>query len=598
MSVINRLSKLIFIVALCFTNQLYGQLVTINIPVSYDSYTDSKGDTLNFGSDTTMHTGVFTNGGTGYYNRAFMYFDLSSIPAGTTVDNAEIRAVMSSGSTWSQDWDVKRVTETWYEDSITHTNMPTISDGADYGYWSYSAIGSDTVTFAVGAILRDIHWGMKENFGFVIESLDETDTTGNNLTLYSGECVDTVLRPFLRVEYYFPIELDVVTIVHESDSAAADGSITVSPIYGSENYTYSWVNSSGTVLSTDSILDSLSYGWYGLHITGTEDDELYQAFLVGTDCRSVDIDFRSSSDYADFATTSELPWGGIDKPNVNYGNYAHFLTLDWKYGGTWGKSYSYLDLQLWIDDRFTIEKSDLTLYGRNHYISAWTTNESELIKVTEPWVEDAITYNNSPATTESLLVFIDSTSTSTQNRTVDISDFCDSWKTDNNANYGMRLQLDTFANTFITKQHYYSPNNGSTAIRPLVEFTVNLEYNNTPLTCNPELRSHKSLQSGWSSSYATASNGEVKFSFTENYAVDTALYLAINIYDEDLDEVASCSSGGFTTTGMTAFKYDYGYNEYTLDLTGISAITTGNFYFMEVINSKGDKKYLKFYYED
>ena len=66
------------------------------------------------------------------YNRTFIMWDLSSIPAGSTIDDAEFRIYCSQFyGTPSGQMAYYRVTEAWSETTVCYSNMPAFTtDGA------------------------------------------------------------------------------------------------------------------------------------------------------------------------------------------------------------------------------------------------------------------------------------------------------------------------------------------------------------------------------------------------------------------------------------------------------------------------------------
>lgn len=93
-----------------------------------------------------------------------------------------------------------------------------------------------------------------------------------------------------------------------------------------------------------------------------------------------------------------------------------------------------------------------------------------------------------------------------------------------------------------------------------------------------------------------AVESKLRFEFDGEYDVNTTTFLAYNIYEENRTVLASAANDGTVTGGASALNYNYDDNRYTLDLSGVS-LTTDKYYLLEVIDSKGDKKYLKFLFK-
>lgn len=98
--------------------------------------------------------------------------------------------------------------------------------------------------------------------------------------------------------------------------------------------------------------------------------------------------------------------------------------------------------------------------------------------------------------------------------------------------------------------------------------------------------------------YAVTVGGTLKFAFNEEYKIPGDQYIALSVYDLNQNVIASVSSSG-TLTGATAamrLPYVFDDNICQLPLTGVSGLTNGNYYLLEVKTSTGEKRYLRFLY--
>ena len=305
-----------------------------------------------------------------------------------------------------------------------------------------------------------------------------------------------------------------------------------------------------------------------------------EAFLIGVDCDTVSISFETSPEYTSHAYVSSHPdFNGIDQRMVNYGNNRFFRTWEWLSQGEWSDLYSFTKFHLWIDPRFTISTADLELQGSNHN-SAYRTNEAELLKVTEAWDEEVITYNSQPSSDTTILVFMDSTSSTTQDRTVDISDFCNYWKANNTLNYGVKFQLELY-NDVRARQRFHSPNATASTDRPVIEFFLDLYQGGTPAYCHPV---YVNLERKLSGAKHIAQVDHIYFAYDNEYASASA----------NLDYQIFANGNRLTPVmdGTTdALALNSGSNEFKLD---VSSLTTGDIYLLQVTNDKGEKRYLRF----
>lgn len=473
------------LIVLFYSINGYGQLTTVTINTNKDSYIDSRYATTNYGNSTILNVGTYLYRGLGpYYRRTFVEFDVSSLPANAVVYSAEIKMRRTTTVSGTNPWRTKLITSTWSETGVTASNQPSISNNAGDVSSSYSS-SNDTISFDVSSMVQRMIYGQADNYGWCIQVLDETYGGTSGTTFYSSE--SSTFTPYLEVKYYLPLSISDVSITHESSIDAKDGEISLTVNNGSGSYSYNWIDGSkGTTISTSSSVSGIGYGWYGLHVTGTYGEELYYAFLVGTKCEEVTINFESSAEYTDNAFLYNLFYNGVDYGDNNYGDYTYLKTQRWTYSGTWMSGKSLLRFNLWMDDAFKINQADMTMYGASHS-TLGGSNAAELNLVTEYWDQDLVTWNTGPSTSASIDVDIPATTSSTQNNTVDLTNFWNNWKIDNSQNYGLILQLQNF-NNYYHEQRYHSPSTSTSANRPDLVFKLELTKDSyTTMTWDPDI---------------------------------------------------------------------------------------------------------------
>jgi len=90
---------------------------------------------------------------------------------------------------------------------------------------------------------------------------------------------------------------------------------------------------------------------------------------------------------------------------------------------------------------------------------------------------------------------------------------------------------------------------------------------------------------------------KLRVKYDEEYSLQADKKLYYNIYNKLHTVVASASEGGtLSPAGSPVPDIDYGENYLTLDLASLT-LTIGDFYLLEVINRKNEKRYLKFIVE-
>jgi len=125
--------------------------ITLN-PVA-DAYVYSASPTTNYGTATTLYVGSQSTSATG---RALFRFDLSSIPAGATVQSATFQAylVQSSSSPTTLDVELKRIDAPWQEMAVIWNTQPGYT-GANNVTGVGTAVAAIDAGSAGGAPLDD-----------------------------------------------------------------------------------------------------------------------------------------------------------------------------------------------------------------------------------------------------------------------------------------------------------------------------------------------------------------------------------------------------------------------------------------------------------
>lgn len=108
---------------------------------------------------------------------------------------------------------------------------------------------------------------------------------------------------------------------------------------------------------------------------------------------------------------------------------------------------------------------------------------------------------------------------------------------------------------------------------------------------------HAELKKKLDGGFTLAVEDQLKFTYDEEYAVSPS-YLPFNIYDKQRSIVASSDLLGVTTGISSPLNYQEDDARYIIDLSTVSGMPEGEFYTLEVIDTKGNKKYLKFFYKN
>lgn len=139
-------------------------------------------------------------------------------------------------------------------------------------------------------------------------------------------------------------------------------------------------------------------------------------------------------------------------PDHNIGNDDDLSIMAWTYYGSGydeGKKRAFLEFDLSdLPSDAGILEAKLSLYNNPNSRDNWGShsgnNEVLLQRVTEPWAEYTLTWNNQPATSSVGAVSIPKSSSANQDyEGIDITDFVKDWHADPTTNFGMLLRLKT-----------------------------------------------------------------------------------------------------------------------------------------------------------
>ncbi|MDJ0917710.1 MAG: DNRLRE domain-containing protein [Woeseiaceae bacterium] len=185
-----------------------GTQSTVAYSVDQDAYVKEEASSQNFGSEAEL--GVIEKGND--HRRALYRFDLSSLPAGTTINNAVFKLYMIDGPT-KGDVKVYRITSDWQEDSVTWTDIASEYDGAQVEALIPDDTASNSeVHLNLTSLVQQWINGAVPNYGVLLLS-----DANNDLSQYaSKEYGDIDKRPVLEVTTFSgqlaasPATIDVI----------------------------------------------------------------------------------------------------------------------------------------------------------------------------------------------------------------------------------------------------------------------------------------------------------------------------------------------------------------------------------------------------
>lgn len=141
------------------------------------------------------------NSQSGKNQRAFVRFDISTIPAGSTVRSAT-QTLCTGWVSPGRVYDLHRVTASWAELTVTWNNQPAVAAAATTTLTVPSTTGCVTLT-----VTSDVQaWvnGTASNFGWRLKDQVEGNTPGRGTGFRSKEYTTAADRPQLEVTYLPP----------------------------------------------------------------------------------------------------------------------------------------------------------------------------------------------------------------------------------------------------------------------------------------------------------------------------------------------------------------------------------------------------------
>lgn len=163
------------------------------------------------------------------------------------------------------------------------------------------------------------------------------------------------------------------------------------------------------------------------------------------------------------------------RPTMNYGAYADFLICAWTYQGNPGSVRALVSFDLaCIPPGVTIVNATMNLY---HYQSPMNVGHSNLSapatawleRITQPWSESTVTWNNQPATTLTNRISIPASVSPTQNYSIDVTTLVIDMINDpaNSDGFMFRQQTESYYRSLL----FASSNMGNPALHPKLVVT-------------------------------------------------------------------------------------------------------------------------------
>jgi len=166
-----------------------------------DSYVDQYEPGLNFGTADLMGVRSWKVGPTGRNQRSFVQFDISSIPASSTVSSATLTLCATAVPGSTRTYDVHGVTASWGETTITWSAQPAVAASATASATTPASAGC--MSWDVAADVQAWVNGTATNYGWRVKDQTE-DANGLASQFRTHENATVAERPTLEVTYTPP----------------------------------------------------------------------------------------------------------------------------------------------------------------------------------------------------------------------------------------------------------------------------------------------------------------------------------------------------------------------------------------------------------
>jgi hypothetical protein len=192
---------------ICYTVPCTTLVLQPNAAAGKDAYLNSLTPNVNGGTVEDFDAEAWTNGGNPVVLRSSIEFDLSSVPAGTTITSANLTLYFNptslNGSDHSQlsgsnaSW-LRRITSSWQENTITWNNQPSTTTYNEVNIPAHTTPQQDYVLDVTAAIQGMVDTP-SANFGFMI--MLQTEQFYRALLFATSDHPNSAVHPKLEICY-------------------------------------------------------------------------------------------------------------------------------------------------------------------------------------------------------------------------------------------------------------------------------------------------------------------------------------------------------------------------------------------------------------
>ncbi|HTA27717.1 MAG TPA: DNRLRE domain-containing protein [Bacteroidia bacterium] len=205
-----KFTKISFILTALFSNMgmLINAQTTLHLRSNASDYLDNYTPTLNQGTSKEIDAIAWTAGGTPFVSRSVLNFDLSAIPAHSTIlsaylslwgdtntGNAEGDSYLSGSNAWL----IQRVTSSWNANTVNWNTQPTTTVTNEVSMPQSTSIYEIFNNINVTALMQDIINNSPNNYGLLFRL--QTESYYRSMVFCSSQYPDTNEIPLLVITY-------------------------------------------------------------------------------------------------------------------------------------------------------------------------------------------------------------------------------------------------------------------------------------------------------------------------------------------------------------------------------------------------------------
>ncbi len=181
----------------------------------------------------------------------------------------------------------------------------------------------------------------------------------------------------------------------------------------------------------------------------------------------------------------------LNAGNNNYDTYQSIVAYTWTNGGNLGKMRGLIEFDLSIlpNNAAVIDASLSLYYNPTDDLQSFEfhsgQNDAYIQRITEPWTENLVTWNNQPNSTSVNQIELDASTSNTQNYLdIDVTVLINDMLTAPEGNNGMILKMQNEISPYRSLL-FASSDNADSTIRPKLELTYILNNNDSCITIKP-----------------------------------------------------------------------------------------------------------------